>query len=690
MWQTHLLRDYLIPVTSDYNADTHLCHVVDELCHFLNPKEKQTLIYFCETLIPSLEPQAGDDPTLFKSSASDVNLADLLEDTLALVTNQEEQTQLRWFLRALENGLVNGLFAQQWCPFSEMPFEARERVLHSLALNRIKQIRVAFRILKRLALFIFYTIHEDEAQNPAWESIEYQVPNPPEPEQRPITAYVVPQKTEILESDVLVIGSGAGGGVVAGELAAAGHDVIVVEKGRYYHDTDFKSDEYSSVRDMYEKHGTLQNSDNTMLILAGSVLGGGTTINWTASLKTPDQVLAEWAKVYGFTGATSPEMQASFDAVCARINVNANESHANPNNAILEQGCQALGYHIETAARNVKGCEDCSFCNFGCPFGAKQSTLKTYLQDAYDSGAKILVQANVERILQRDGKVTGAMVTVQDENGDPKVITIQAKVVVVSAGTIHTPAILLRSGLRNPNIGANLHLHPTTAVSGLFEERVDPWVGAPLVRYSDEFADLDGQGYGVRLENSPAHPGIFSLVQPWVNARMHKQMFQKMPYFANIIIIGRDRDGGRITVDKNGQPIIHYSLSDYDAAHLIEGMKAAIRIYDAVGAQEIATTHKERPAYMPGNGALGQFISTIEKRGLKHGDAGLYSAHQMSSCRIAGDPSQGALKPTGESYEVKNLYVADGSALPTATGVNPMISIMGTAHYIAQQIKTTL
>lgn len=656
---------------------------------FLKPAEKETLVAVCDTLIPSLEPEEGDDPALFRLSASDLNIADHVESSLERITTGNEKLQVRLTLRALNTGLFNGVLAGHWAPLRDMPLAAREAVLYRLSSSRFESARVAFLTFKRLATFLFYAVTQDGIANPTWKAFDYHAPPSSDPE--PDAPRIQPLKitsADVLDTDVLVIGSGAGGGVVAGELARAGHQVIVVEKGEYYPDHAFPRSEAKSMETMYEKYGSLVTEDKSMSILAGSTLGGGTTVNWSASFRTPPYVLEEWEKVIGFSGATGTALQESFDAVSKRMNISTSESVANPNNQKLQAGSDALGFNCEVVPRNVKGCEVCDFCNYGCQFGAKQGTLKTYLQDAYDDGARIIVRAYVDRILHERGQVRAAVVKVTDDDGQTHLVTIKAKAIIVSAGTIHTPAILMRSGLTNRNIGQNLYLHPTTVITGLFEDRIEPWRGAPLTRVVKDWLNLDGNGYGVWLENAPAHPGLNGLANPWTSGREHKRVVQHLAHTANIIILNRDRDAGHIKLSQDGKPQLHYRLSDYDAAHLMVGLKKALEIHVAAGATEVAAPHNDRPAYIPGsNGSLESFLSRVEQRGLRPNDFALFSAHQMGTARIGGDPARGAVNPTGESWEVKGLFVADGAALPNAPGVNPMLSILAVSHYIAQHIK---
>jgi choline dehydrogenase-like flavoprotein len=214
------------------------------------------------------------------------------------------------------------------------------------------------------------------------------------------------------------------------------------------------------------------------------------------------------------------------------------------------------------------------------------------------------------------------------------------------------------------------------------------WQGVPLGLVSSEFADLDGAGYGVRLETAPVHPGIAALTLPWESGDQHKRIMSQLDHLANVIILTRDRYGGRVTVDKRGQPVIQYRLHPHDAAHLQKGILAALRVHHAAGAREVASPHTRHTFYRADQGrSFEAFLVSVNEQGLRPNSFSLFSAHQMASCRISGSSARGALKPNGETYEVRNLYVADASAMPTCTGVNPMISIMGMAHFLAQGMK---
>lgn len=647
------------------------------------PAQQRTLSLVCDTLVPHLD---SPDSPLYRVSASDTGLADALAAALERVADSADKLALRAFLMLIETAPFNGLACGIPRAFSAMTGDQREHLLRACAHSQIPQARQLFQSLKRLGLFIFYSAADADNHNPAWPAIQYRIPDfQTAPRPSPITTLTVTPGMR-LSCDALVIGSGAGGGVAAAELASAGLDVLVIEKGESRADHEFNGRELDATEKLYEKHGALTTRDKGIVVLAGSTLGGGTTINWTGSLRTPDYVLREWAS-HGLTEATTPAYQASLDAVFSRLNIDYTPV-ATPQNQMLERGCAALGYDCAPIPRNAVGCEDCGFCNFGCAFGQKQSTAKTFLADAAANGARFLVRADARRILIENGAAVGALVEARDGDGRIHTLEIRAKLVIAAGGALNTPALLLRSGLASPQIGANLRLHPTTVVFGVFDDAVRGWQGAPMTRVSSEFANLDGDGYGVRLECAPVHPGIAALSVPWESGRQHKDVMAGLEHLSNIIILSRDRYGGRVRIDKAGGLLIDYALHPYDAGHLRRGIVEALRVLDAAGANSLSVPHIRSKPYVRGrSGGLAAFLEAAERAPMGSNQFGLFSAHQMGSCRIGPTRATGALQPNGEVYDVKNCYVLDASAMPTCSGVNPMMSIMGLAHYLAQGIK---
>ncbi len=643
----------------------------------LNDTQFRTLEAICATLAPPV----ADDPAGVAAEVARQVIA-----PIAAACGPEEQNDFRRALSLFASRGMNLALTGRFRLFIQMDQAGRERVLRAWASSRIGRLRSGFQTLKRLALSRYYArIDAQTGSNPHWAALNYPGPVTPPPDApKPIVPLPITQDTT-LDADVAVIGSGAGGGVVAGELAVAGYNVIVLEKGGYHHEADFDGAEIRSLERLYEKRGILATADVGVVLLAGSTLGGGTTVNWTTSLRTPDHVLREWAEVFGVRAAVGAEWQKSLDAVCARSHVDAEESIPNRQDQKLIAGCTALGYQWRTVPRNVKGCQDCGYCGFGCRFGAKQGVLKTYLQDAFDHGARIIVGCHVDRVSVRGGTAAGVEATVNGHR-----LTIRSKIVVAAAGSIHTPALLKRSGLVNPHIGRHLHLHPVPTVVGLYDEPIEPWRGTMQAAVCDHFAALD-RGHGFVLEVAPAHPGVLALALPWRSAEDHRECLYRARHLAVFIVITRDRDGGEVRTGRRGQPVVCYTLSAYDARHALRGAQEAVRVHAAAGAHTIGGPYQSLPDLLPRSGGnIEDYVRRFPRLGIIKNDMVLFSAHQMSSCRMGGSPKSAPVSPEGETYEVRNLFVADGSALPSATGVNPMISIMALAHRAAQLIKAYL
>ncbi|MEM7313156.1 MAG: GMC family oxidoreductase, partial [Planctomycetota bacterium] len=654
--------------------------------HFLNDRERRVLSAFCDTI----HPRANDadnprGPALRAAlSASDRGLPEMVEKILE-AKEAKTRRRLRLMLKLLERRAINGMLAGHWAPFTKLSTEQRTEVLLAMANSPFNRIRGAFHGVKQLVSFLAYANSAKGKDNPFWPRFNYDGRAATVEESDDVLPTVNITHSQTLKCDVLVIGSGAGGAVVAAELAAAGQDVIVVDKGDYFSNSKLPNNELDGMRLLYEERGSLRTADRAIVVLAGSTLGGGTTVNWMTCLEPPMQLREQWAREHGFKAATSEAYADSVRSVMNRINVNQEESAPNFQNLAMERGCEALGYECSVISRNTKNCVKCDFCNFGCRYGAKQDTRRTYLHDAVSHNARIVVRANVNQINHKASRVTGADMTVCDEAGIQHVVKVECDRVVVSAGAIHTPAILMRSGLSNRNIGSNLHLHPVGGIFARYSEPVEAWKGAPQTRICEHFADLDGDGYGVRLENSPAHPGLWGLALPWQGGKRFRELMHQIPHLANTIVLTRDKFSGRVLLDSNGHPILDYKLNPYDAKHLMYGLEQSLRISRAAGAELVYGPHNDCLSFecSRSDSEFEDYIKKVHECGTRPNHLGLFCAHQMASCRIGGSSSLGAISPEGESYDVKNLYVADGSSLPTSTGVNPMVTILSTAHHIA-------
>lgn len=585
-------------------------------------------------------------------------------------------------------------------PFSYLQPAQREKMLQSWSQSNLPQLRKGFHALRKLFVFLYYGSSSAEAGNPVWDSIGYAGPLPADDvvdTDKPIRT-LRPTEDIIYDCEVLVIGSGAGGGVVAGELAAAGHDVLVLEKGPYCHGCDFTQREVDMLGKLYDGKGALSTQDGGISLLAGSCLGGGTTVNWAGAFRTPDYILQEWAREHMAPHFTSPDFQKSVDAVSKALSVNTDYPRHNGQNQALWDGSTKMGQHVKLIPRNEKGLTDSEahfrglgYSTMGDAYGIKQGTLNTYLLQAFEHGARLLADTRVERVTIANGRATGAVAVHTTASGQEVRVTVRARRVVVAGGAIQTPALLLRSGLKHPHLGRHLNLHPTVVVSALYEQAMNPWFGPSMSVVNDSFTKLSGTNYGAKLETPPAHAGLMSMVLPWLSGAQHKKLMQQAAHMGSFIVLTRDRDGGRVNIDKHGHVVVDYALSEYDRAHMLAGVRGAAEIHAAAGAHTIFLPHGTLPTLHAKQGHIQnpKVLEQLPHLSWRPNQYGLYSAHQMSSCRMGGDSFTHPVSPTGETYEVRNLFVADASAFPACSGVNPMLTTMALAHFTAQHLKTS-
>ncbi|CAN5659031.1 GMC family oxidoreductase [soil metagenome] len=598
------------------------------------------------------------------------------------VASESERTRLIGALRALDTRVGALALTGRPVPVSWLAPGEAEAILQRLINSRSSALRRLGGALSSLAAQALYGY-----AGPIWESLGYPGPLGDAPKEAKTLEPLTVTSHETLSCDAVVVGSGAGGGCVAAGLAEAGLDVIVVEKGGYRNEGDFHHREIAALREMYLYGATLTTSDLGVLILAGSTLGGGTVVNYATSFKTPPHVLEQWREVSGVEAFASGEFDEHLDAAAERIGVNIDSSAAGKRDEILEAGLKQLGWHVDMMPRAVRGCtqdESCGYCGFGCRAGAKQSTMRVYLQDAFDAGARLIVGADIDRVTISDGRASGVVGSV-----GPHRLAVNARAVISAAGAIESPALLLRSKLGG-QVGNNLHLHPGTAAWGIFDEDVHIWEGTLQARYSNEFRHWGG-GWGPILETVPVHPGSWSMAMSWRSAAHHRALMKHYAKVGLCAALPRDSTSGRVRIGRDGRPRIDYRLGDDDERRIAEGVAQAARVIEAAGARKVYSMHKQMPSYVPGRpGAYDKWVQETKQLGYARGAATLASYHQMGSCRMGTDPSSSAVDADNETHEVKNLYVVDASAFPTASGVNPMMTVYGIAHRAAIKIAERL
>ncbi|HKW47745.1 MAG TPA: GMC family oxidoreductase [Gemmatimonadaceae bacterium] len=658
----------------------------------LSPDERTTLLWVCGAFFPRLEPQAGDDHDLFSADSISLGVPAAMEEALSAVPSEQVQ-DFRLLLRALDHPLFMFGLAGKARSFRSLSTAEREKVLLSMATSAVPLARKGFQAVKRLASFLFYSLMDERRSNPTWHGMGYlPLPNAPA---RDATLKLSSVSGPIqLEADACVIGSGAGGGVVAAELARAGLRVVILEQGPADQAPEFDQREIVGMQRLYLDRATTSTRDLGMALLAGSCIGGGTTVNWQTSLRLPDAIRDEWAAISGLSVFSDERFARAQDSVCDRLNVGTVESVINANNEALRRGCSSLGWQWQHVARNAQGCDptECGSCVFGCRHGGKQGTAVTFLADAQRFGdVSIIPNCRATRLTHDRLRVTGVRAVARDADsvmGTEFQVSVRARIVVVAAGALRTPELLLRSGVRHTALGRNLYLHPTSAVAGRYAETVRMWEGPPQTVMSDEYAALAGN-FGPRLEVAPGHPGLLALALPWFGAREHRQRMQQAAHVSATIVLTRDKDGGRVRVRREGGAAIDYHPGARELSHLKQGIAAAVRAHVAAGAEEVLTLHA-RPhvlqAKQASRSVVDEFCTRILNSAIDRNWSTLFSAHQMGTCRMGADPRNSVCDERGAVRGIAGLYVADASLFPASAGVNPMITIMGLAKLVGEGI----
>ena len=638
-----------------------------------NLLQRKTLTAIVDTFVAAVPRE--DDPTgFYAAKGSDIG-ADVFAEQY-LVTRLSEE-QLAGLLQLIDTAALVGLKNQ--------PQAVREAIIANLRGISPESAR-AVAALYQISVIFSYSLPGPGGGSPLWAGMGYpgmvQAP-PPTPKTLDV---ITPSGETTLEADVVVVGSGSGGGVAAAVLAHAGKRVITLEAGGYYNESDFIQLEPLAYQNLFLRGGFFPSADGMVSIAAGSTVGGGSTVNWSNSLLTPASVRRSWA-ADGLTDVDTPAFDEHLQAVFDRINCNDKVATQNSPHQRLAEGAAKLGYSYRVAMLNIDPDRYdpnlIGWSGMGDQTGAKQGTMRTYLQDASDAGAKLLPHTRAERVLTKDGAAVGVEATYTDPQTHQKFrVVINAHSVVAAAGALETPALLLRSGIGGPAVGAELRLHPASLVTGIYDEPQDPWNGPAMAGVMNEFAEVN-DCHGYIIECVQHLPGLFTTVVPWLSGAQHKELTRKYRYRADWVFIVKDRGAGTVTIDENGESAHWYPFTDeLDRRHFREAAVTSIRMQEAAGAQQIFLAGQPFAPWQRGED-LEAFIDKVNQIPIGPGGTPVFSAHQMCSAKLGSDPGTSAAKPNGELHDTTGVWIADASGMPCCSGVNPMVSVMALARRTA-------
>ncbi|RMF12968.1 MAG: GMC family oxidoreductase [Candidatus Dadabacteria bacterium] len=490
---------------------------------------------------------------------------------------------------------------------------------------------------------------------------------------------------------VVIIGTGAGGPAAAWELARQGVDVVMLEEGGFY-PPEFYRDlgPLEAFRHLYRDFGMTTAigknplRDPAVPFPLGKCVGGTTAVNSGTCFRTPESILELWRREFGLP-FTDEEMEPWFDLVEDVLAVEpVPDDVLGRNGELFAAGAAALGWHGAPLRRNARGCRGSGRCVFGCPTNAKRGTQLSYVPRALMSGARLYSDVRAERIVRDGDRIVAVEGVILDrETNQPKApFRIACDQLIVAAGAVGTPALLMRNGIQagHPQMGRNLRLHPGIRVCADFDEPVRGWKGVPQGYYVDEF----WKQRGIMFEGIFVPPGVALPILPGVGDAM-RQHFERYPNLAAFGAMVKDTSNGTVRPRGRTATDIRYSLNDHDKTNLVDAVKKAAEAWFAAGAKRVY------PAIY-GHAVLNSpdDIRKIDPRRVRTQHLEPMAFHPMGTVRMAADDKLGVLDADGRVRGLTNLRVADASIFPTCLGVNPMESIMAFAHRIANDLATEL
>lgn len=473
----------------------------------------------------------------------------------------------------------------------------------------------------------------------------------------------------VASCDVAVIGSGAGGAMAARTLARSGAEVVILEEGRRFGVQEFRTGHpLDRFAELYRDSGATACLGRIPIVMPiGRGVGGTTLVNSGTCYRTPRTVLERWRDRAGLDLADPDRFSTYLDEVEATLRVGpVPEQVMGLNGQLMLAGAASLGWRSGPLRRNAPGCGGCCQCAIGCPRNAKFGVHLNALPQACAAGATIVSEARVERVLHHNGRVTGVLA----RRADGSRFEIRAGRVVVAAGATETPPLLRRSGVgHHPQLGRNLSLHPAVSTAGRFEEEVVAWEGVLQSAAVDEFHEKDG----ILIEATATPPGMGSMILPGYGRRL----LEELDGARHLVTLGAMiADEGHGKVVGRQHSLLFYNLTSTDSRRLIQSIRATGEILFAAGATEVLT----------GVGAaardrreLDAILEVADARRLH-----VAAFHPVGTAAAGADPSRFPLDPAGRSREVRGLWVADASVLPSCPTVNPQVTIMALALAVTE------
>lgn len=493
----------------------------------------------------------------------------------------------------------------------------------------------------------------------------------------------LPERVD-MQFDIAIIGSGTGGMVSAWTLARAGFKVIVLEEGGWLDDGQFPKTENDAYLSMY-RHGALPSAEHhTVRIFQGQTVGGGSSISWTTCARTPLDVLQFWREKLSLGDLSASEMERWFKQIEAQLDIAPWTAAHNANNQVLADGAAKLGWETQGVLRHVHDCKQLGRCGLSCTVAASRGVLPTMLPEALMSGAKLITHVHVRRLLLRDGKVYALKAVVLDEFGKPtgQKLKIVARHFIVAAGTIQTPALLLRSQFPDPyrRLGRRVFLQPACFSLAKMPHKIEAWRGVPqsLVYHSETEEDMS-QRLSFSVRAFPLYP-VFAAWHALGHGEQHANLMRDLPYLNCLAGTLRDgfvskRWGGRVKLRGDGHADLSYLLRPSMWEAIFRAWSAMASIQFAAGAEAVLPLHESAQwseNFADFETSMLQFPKLPEL-------VRLSSWSGVGGCAMASSPKDGVVSSLGRHWQIANVSIFDASILPTSLSVPPLLTIAALA-----------
>ncbi len=484
------------------------------------------------------------------------------------------------------------------------------------------------------------------------------------------------------DADVVIIGSGASGAVVAAKAAAAGRSVLVLEEGEHVASTEYgKLRPSQSLRRIWREGGgtaALGIGDTPVInVTMGRCVGGSSVVTGGVCFRTPESVLDHWAKELGLRDLSPKRLEPYFEEVERAVHVEeVPEAMRSESTRLFAVGAKKRGIDVRSIKRNTRHCNGCGRCNFGCPEGAKMSVDISYLPGAVKRGARVLSDCLVDRVVIKGGKAVAVEGTLLDgRRKRTHKVVVTARQVVVAAGAVHSPLILWNSGIKNRQLGKHMTLHPGFRMTAMFDDAVRGWSGAMQSAYSETFEDR-----GLTLVSVFVPPFAVASAVPGVGPEWTERVerLDHMAMFGGMI---HDEGGGRVWRPRVGrEPVMTYRMAKQDRAKVHEIVRQLGETYLVAGATELYLPILGHEAVSPD-----EFRRLdLERIGVRHFEC--TSQHPLGSVRTGTSARNSVVDDSGKVWGVDGLYVVDGGTVPTSLGVNPQLTIMAMASRYAERM----